>query len=103
MSDQFALDFQPHRLYRRTDPDTSADAAKAAYAIIGRHEQMIMDALHDFPHGLTSEEIGDVTNLGQVPVARRLRAMAERKLVIATAERRANRSGRAAIVWRAAP
>ena len=103
MSDQGALDFQPHRLHRRTDPDTSEAAAKAAYAVVQGHEHVISIALSGNPTGLTSEEIGDYTSLGQVPVARRLRAMAERNLVIATDERRRNRSGRAAIVWKAVP
>ncbi len=102
MSDQLALEFNPHRLHRRTDPDTSVAAAEAAVAIIAGHETMILTTLRLRPFsGLTSEEIGDRTELGQVPVARRLRAMVERNLVIATEGRRANRSGRRAIVWKA--
>ena len=104
MSDQPSLDFQPHRLHRRTDPDTSVAAAERARALVEGHEAQILNALrwgYVPEYGLTSEQIGDRTELGQVPVARRLRAMAERNLVIATEQRRANRSGRAAIVWKA--
>lgn len=105
MTDQQAFEFNPSRLHRTTDPETSVDAAEAAGAIIAGHEGMILRTLHSRRSrvwsGLTSEEIGDVTGLGHVAVARRMRAMADRGLVIETSERRVNRSGIKAIVWKA--
>ena len=100
MSEQGALDF--HRLHRTTDPETSVAAAKAAGAIIGRHEARILEALRSRPFsGATSQQLGILTGLGYYAVARRLRAMADRGLVIETDECRANFSGKQAIVWKA--
>jgi DNA-binding IclR family transcriptional regulator len=64
---------------------------------------IILDALRSHPDGGTSEEISEWTNLRLVTVSPSLRPMARLGLVIATEERRRNRSGVRAIVWKIAP
>lgn len=70
----------------------------------GSHEALILAALQTAaPEGRTYEEIGAMTGLDKVAVARRLRTMAEKGLVHDTAARRLVSSGRRAMVWVAGP
>jgi len=55
------------------------------------------------PEGRTYEEIGAMTGLDKVAVARRLRTMAEKGLVHDTAARKLVSSGRRAMIWVAGP
>jgi len=67
-------------LSRKTDPSTSADAADAAVdsGLADSHEQLILAALRDHPHGLTGSEIANRisarihTHVSNVQVMRRM-------------------------------
>ena len=86
-------------LARDTDPQTSADAALAAEAIIKSHERLILEVLRDRPHGCTGTEIGRVIagNTGlpmtNVQVMRRMRGL----FVAGAVHRRRDRPG--AVRW----
>jgi len=98
-----ALPFEPHKLARTTDPDTSKAAARSTKELRLRHAAFIMAALRDVGYrGLTSEEISEEYSemLDMVAVARRMKELERRGLVERTVERRKNRSGRLARVWR---
>lgn len=83
---------------RTEDPDTSWDAADAANAagLPQRHARRILDVL-DKMGPSTSKEIGALTDLGQVAVARRMSELRDAGLVEDTGERRER-----SIVWRLA-
>ena len=90
-------------LHRRTDPQTSRDAAANVDTFKAGHEAKIFDALSNAQSGLTYREIATVARLEPVAVARRLKGMERRKLV----KRRTNGEGayeqRAGMcVWRQA-
>lgn len=92
------LPFDPHKLRRNEDPDTSDAAAHSVGEVRGRHFVVILQTLES--HGpLTTEEISGRSSLGYHAVARRMRELLEAGRVRLTGERRKNRSGRQALVW----
>ena len=93
--------FDPRLYARASDPDTSRAAAETTEEIIARHVGAILRALRRDPHtGLTAELIGDAIGLTNVQVCRRLAAMELTGLIRRTDERKRQRSGRRAIIWR---
>lgn len=97
-----ALPFEPHKLARTENPDTSKAAARSTKELRLRHGAFIMAALRDVGYlGLTSEEIADACPLlDHAQVWRRLSELERAGLVEKVAEKRKNRSGRQARVWR---
>ncbi|MFL6229319.1 MAG: helix-turn-helix domain-containing protein [Pyrinomonadaceae bacterium] len=81
---------------RRSDPDTSRAAARSVDT--QRVEQVVLDALKLAPAGLTTEELVDRTGLSLVTVSPRMKPL-ERKGLVRRGAKRANSSGRSAIVW----
>lgn len=68
---QLAISFIGTR-YRRTDPDTSKDAAKHACCTKAADERLaIYRALKAAPEGLTAREIAEVTGIDYIEVQRR--------------------------------
>lgn len=94
---QMALDFDPRKLARRRDATTSHEAAAKTRQFAASHEARIFEALHNHPEGLNYREIGGVTGLEAIAVARRLSGMRERGLIVQTPEIRGGMS-----VWRKA-
>lgn len=76
---QVEIDFTA--LARRTDAQTSADAAKRATAFVASHEGKIYGALAHSERGLTIYDLERITGLDHVAVARRMKSLEARKLV----------------------
>lgn len=82
---------------RRTDPDTSRDAAKSIN--VTGLEQLVLEALADRP--MTSYELAEHLHLSLVTVSPRLRPLCDKGLVEDSGERRRNPSSwRNCAVWR---
>lgn len=87
---------------RTADIDTSHDAAESAESTATRHKAMVYAALK--MHGpQTSEQIADRTGLQHAQAWRRVSDLRNDGEVIDSGERRPNKSGRQAAVWRLAP
>ena len=82
---------------RSTDPDTSHDAAKFDTSFL--QQQVLFALLKEGP--MTAEEVSEHTGISQQSLTPRFRPLAEKGLIMDTGERRKNRSGRSAILWRA--
>ena len=91
------IPFEPHKLVRPTDPETSVAAAEGARALQAKHHRIILDALLEGPK--TSEEISQATPLSHPQAWRRMGELQARGYVKDTGERRPNTSGSKAIVW----
>lgn len=87
-------------LWRKADPETSKLAGQAAResGLVGRHEQLILDALAAGPG--TKDEISDRCGLTEQQVARRMHSLHRVRLVELTGKTRPSRSGRPERVWR---
>ena len=102
MSDYYPDTTETLPLFRRTDPATSKSAGIAARetGLVGRHEQMILDALASGPG--TKDEIATRTDeLSEQQVARRMHGLHRAGLVEPTGTTRPSRSGRPERVWKA--
>jgi len=93
--------FDPALAARRTDPDTSRDAAHKAGKFAGVHHQAILTALRLIPEGATIHRLAVLTGLDHVAVARRCPELERGGLIVRTNERRSY-NGRAGQVWRVA-
>lgn len=94
------MKFEPHKLHRTTDGDTSIDAAHAAESLRCIHFKKISNTLATLPFGGTAEQIADLLPLDSVQVNRRLGEMEKSGAIERTDERRTKRTGRKAIVWK---
>lgn len=83
---QLALTFDPVRLARKRDPQTSHDAAQRASTFAATHAAKIYAAICE-GKGLTYRDIARIANLEPVAVARRLSAMEEKGLIRREGER----------------
>jgi predicted ArsR family transcriptional regulator len=90
--------FEPFKLHRKDDPITSHMAAEAAESVRSTHFRIILAALEKYSPG-TSQEIAAWSGLDHWAVTRRMGELRDAGLVIQTQEKRANRSGRMAVVW----
>jgi hypothetical protein len=87
-------------LARRSDPQTSHDAADTVTPSLTHLEQMVYAALKNaWFHGLTIDELVTVTHLEKVTVSPRLRPLCEKGLVREAHFTRAGKSGRQQTVW----
>lgn len=84
---------------RRTDPETSREAAQKVDA--NALEALVLKALQEHGSGGTTEEIADWLHMSLVTVSPRLRPL-EMKALVRRDGVRANRSGRSATVWKVA-
>ena len=93
------LNWKPHEHARRTDPDTSHQAA----ASMDPTKQMtiIYVSLVMHPDGLTAEQIAGATGLEKHAVGKRMSDLVRTQSVVDSGERRDNHNGRKATVWRA--
>jgi len=109
--------FKAEKLARKTDPETSKLAAKAAGSLVINHQRLIIDALSEESardnKGLTSDEIAIATGLTLVQVARRTSDLESKSIwtdlswfptgiIYKTGVTRKTRTGRIATVWRLA-
>lgn len=86
---------------RRTDPDTSHQAAAAAKRKAPTHRELALRALVANRWGLTDFELAHVTGVPQTSIGVRRKELVRAGLVEATKERRPSPSGSPSIVWRA--
>lgn len=92
--------FDPARLARREDPQTSKDAASGARELQAHHEHLIVNALHYMgERGGTKDEIAEVCGIDSVAVARRMAKLRDEGRV-AEEGTRTLASGRQGTVWR---
>lgn len=84
---------------RRTDPDTSHEAARHAAFLAQSHEGWIYRAISAAHRPLTKDEISAVTGIDHIAVARRIVGLREKGLVEDSGERGLTRTGRRAIRW----
>lgn len=93
------MKFEPHKLARNTDPDTSKQAARSVEELRENHMEKILAQLAIIPK--TAEGISDGIDISYVAVNRRLPELERAGKVTRTERRLPNRSGRMAIVWEA--
>lgn len=93
---QLALDFDKRA--RRTDPETSKEAAARAVEFAHAHHAKIVGSLMTQGNG-TIYEIAGRTGLDHVAVARRMKELEELQAVKRTEDRRAGPTGRTCTVW----
>ena len=83
MSEQIVLDFSKRA--RRSDPETSKDAARKAAKFIGGHKRRILDYLEEIhPWSADYIQIAKETGLTEVQVGRRLVDLREALLIECT-------------------
>jgi hypothetical protein len=92
------LPFEPEKLVRSSDPDTSKAAALSAGELRSRHHGIIMDCILEYGP-LTSEQVSGRTELTHAQAWRRMGELRDKGLLVETPIRRPNVSGRMAIVW----
>lgn len=98
MSTYYGVDLPDLPLFRRSDPETSKAAGRAAKEFLGHHERLIVEALAAGPG--TKDEIAARCGLTEQQVARRRAGLLRHGLVVLTGERRRTPSGQTAEVWR---
>jgi len=101
MSDYYSTAVDDLPLFRRADPPTSKAAGRAARetGLVGRHEQLILEALAAGPG--TKDEIAERCGLSEQQVVRRMARLRRIGRVVSTGETRRTPSGCRAEVWRA--
>ncbi len=101
------------KLFRKSDPETSQEAAEHAQEFIGNHEILILQVLAIFRNlgeigGLTKNEIArgvkrmDNLDIDSVQVCRRMKKLEEDGKVVRTELKRKNANGHQETVWRLA-
>lgn len=100
MSTYYGVDLPDLPLFRRSDPETSKAAGRAAKEFLGHHERLILEALADGP-GTKDEIAGRTGELSEQQVARRMHGLHMAGLVEPTGTTRPSRSGRPERVWKA--
>ena len=98
--------FKAEKLARKTDPETSKLAAKAAGSLVINHQRLIIEAVSEESAkdnmGLTADEIAIATGLTLVQTARRTSDLESSGIIYKTGLTRKTRTGRIATVWRLA-
>lgn len=102
MSDYYSTAVDDLPLFRRSDPETSKAAGRAARetGLVGRHERLILEALAAGP-GTKDEIAGRTGELSEQQVARRMHGLHRAGLVEPTGTTRPSLSGRPERVWKA--
>lgn len=99
MSTQLDIDFESRA--RRSDPETSHEAARRAGEFAGHHHARILAALAQ--DARTIYELAHSTGIDHVAVARRMKELEDAGLVVRTSLRRNSPSGRPCVVWSLPP
>lgn len=86
---------------RRTDPETSHQAAAIAELKAVGNRALALSTLRAHPAGLTDFELAELTGLQQNSVGKRRGELRDAGLVEDSGERRPSTTGSPAIVWRA--
>ncbi len=87
---------------RRTDPDTSHEAAsEVSGAKANALEAIVLKALRSYPEGLTNHEIVAVTGLTWNTASPRMRPMVRKHLVVDSGLRRKGPTNKNCVVWKA--
>ena len=96
--------FKAEKLVRKTDPETSKLAAKAAGSLVINHQRLIIETISEESAknntGLTADEIDIATGLTLVQIARRTSDLEVSGIIYKTGLTRKTRTGRSATVWR---
>lgn len=79
--------------------DTSHEAAKAIEPDVGTIRADVLNALRNVSGGLTADQCAESLQLSPLTVRPRFTELSKAGLIIATTEKRLNRSGRRATVW----
>jgi hypothetical protein len=79
--------------------DTSYEAAASMEEASGRYERMVFNLIKSRPR--TCDECESALNAKHQNISARIRALALKKLIVDSKERRKTRSGRNAVVWSA--
>lgn len=86
------------------DTDTSRAAARSIAPSSARLRSIVLDAFRAAgPAGLTADEAAERLDLSVLAVRPRVSELGKAGALVDTRTRRANHSGRKAIVWRALP
>src|SRR5258708_7528464 len=94
-------DLFSHAAARRTDPETSVEAAKSLLnGQATEMEQIVLSALRGNPEGLTTHEMSDLTGVQLVSISPRIKPLLRKGLIRDSFERRTGISGRKSIVWK---
>ena len=95
------MNISSNRAYaRNSDPNTSHMAADDIQPHVTNLQHMVLSALQD-NGAMTTEQVAEYLGINIVSISPRFRPMAIRGVISDTGERRQNKSGRSAIVWRA--
>jgi predicted ArsR family transcriptional regulator len=79
--------------------DTSYEAARSIEPSASTIRADVLIAIRKAPDGLTADECAEILNLSPLTVRPRFTELGKSGLIIATNEKRMNRSGRRAQVW----
>jgi predicted ArsR family transcriptional regulator len=79
--------------------DTSHEAARAIEPDVGTIRADVLNAIRNVDFGLTADQCAEILNLSPLTVRPRFTELSKAGLIIATTEKRLNRSGRRAQVW----
>lgn len=90
------LPFEPHKLARQTDVDTSHDAAESMRVSRETQHKAVIGVMEQIGAPLTAEKIGEI--LGY-PVWRRMNELEQAGLIVRTNIKWKNRSGRQAYCY----
>lgn len=82
--------------------DTSRSAAEAISHPRGGLQLKVYSAIWNSDAGMTCDEVEEETGMIHQTASARVRELAQRGHIVDSGERRATRSGRAAIVWKSA-
>lgn len=93
-----APEIDPPGAARIEDPDTAKDAASSVHA--REIENKVLAAIAHAVDGLTSEECATVLGLALVTVSPRMRPLERQGKIFESTDRRKNKSGSSAIVWK---
>ncbi len=95
---QLSIDFDSRRLARRTDPETSQNAAARVSEFQAGHHAMILSTLRRFEKA-GAEQIAAATKLDAYSVRKRTAELQQKGLIKLTGETRVTASGRHERVW----
>jgi hypothetical protein len=94
------LDIPDHGAHRRTDPDTSVEAAMAVDAT--RLEALVAEAIRaEGTKGATTRELSEILHMDWGSITPRCAPLVRKRLIYDSGERRQWRYGRKGIVWKA--
>lgn len=85
-------------LARRTDPETSHDAARSVEPTLSSIEAAVLKAVPKAPADVTLDEVVEATGLDKVTASPRFKPLEEKGLIVRTGKRR-GLSGRQQTSW----